>query len=345
MAELPDLTVVILTYNEARHIGRAIASVRGIARAVVVIDSFSTDDTVAIAEQAGAVVLAHPFVNQAKQFHWGLDNARIDTAWIMRLDADEIVEPDLVAEIAAKLPQLPADVAGVNLHRKHIFMDRWIRHGGRYPLTMLRLWRRGQGRIEDRWMDEHMIVRGGRTVAFGGGFADHSLHDLTFFTDKHNRYATREAIDRLNGRYGLFAQDAGLSAESASANVGVKRWIKTRLYNRMPMWLGPLGYFLYRYVLQRGFLDGTPGLIYHFLQGYWYRFLVAAKIVEFERALAGCADNAARIATLSRLTGYTLGDDHSAAASSSLVAGAGQVRSAQQEDRIATDVALQQNAF
>ena len=301
-----DLTVVLLTYNEERHIARAIESVRGIARAIVVIDSFSTDDTVAIAERAGATVLANRFVNQARQFQWGMDHARIDTAWMMRLDADEIVEPDLAAEIADKLPGLDADVVGINLKRKHIFMDRWIRHGGRYPLVMLRLWRARHGRIEDRWMDEHMIVWGGRTVTFDGGFADHSLHDLTFFTDKHNRYATREAIDRLGRRYALFAQDDALSARSASAQVGIKRWIKTRLYDRLPFWCGPLAYFLYRYIVQRGILDGRPGLIYHFLQGFWYRFLVGAKTVELEHALARCPDRTAQVETLARLTGYDL---------------------------------------
>ena len=88
--------------------------------------------------------------------------------------------------------------------------------------------------------------------------------------------------------------------------MGVKRWIKTRLYDRLPFWCGPLGYFLYRYIVQRGFLDGRPGLIYHFLQGFWYRFLVGAKTIELDRALAPCPDRAARAATLARLTGYDL---------------------------------------
>ena len=306
MTVLPDLTVIMLTHNEARHIARAIESVRGIARRVVIVDSYSTDDTAAIAERAGATVLRNPWVNYARQFQWGIDNAQVDTAWMMRLDADEIIEPDLAAEIAEKLPTLPTDVAGINLHRKHIFMDRWIRHGGRYPLTMLRLWRTGQGRIENRWMDEHMIVWGGRTISFSGGFADHNLNDLTFFTDKHNKYATREAIDALNRKYGLFAADGAIAVEASSMQVSMKRTLKESLYNRMPFWGGPLAYFLYRYFIQRGFLDGGPGLIYHFLQGYWYRFLVAAKVVEYERELAGCPDNAARTAVLARLTGHDL---------------------------------------
>lgn len=80
---------------------------------------------------------------------------------MLRLDADEIIEPDLAREIGEKLPRLPAEVVGVNLKRKHIFMDRWVRHGGRYPLVMLRLWRHGKGRVEDRWMDEHVVVWAG----------------------------------------------------------------------------------------------------------------------------------------------------------------------------------------
>lgn len=306
MTATADLTVMILTYNEERHIARAIVSVQGIARAIVVIDSFSTDDTVAIAERLGATVLANPFVNQARQFQWGMDHAGIATGWVMRLDADETVEPDLAAEIADRLAKLGPGVVGINLKRKHIFMDRWIRHGGRYPLMMLRIWRNGHGRIENRWMDEHIIVWGGRTVTFDGGFADHNLHDLSFFTDKHNKYATREAIDALNRKYGLFAADGAIAVAASSRQVSGKRRLKESLYNRTPFWLGPLAYFLYRYILQRGFLDGRPGLIYHFLQGFWYRFLVAAKIVEYERQLRACPDNASRTAALSRLTGHDL---------------------------------------
>ena len=302
-----DLTALVLTFNEARHIERAIASVRGIAREIVVIDSGSTDDTVARAEAAGARVLRHRFVNYSRQFQWGLDHGGIATGWIMRLDADEIVEPDLAARLAEMLPAMSGDVAGVNFDRKHVFMGRWIRHGGRYPLRLLRLWRAGQGRIEDRWMDEHMVVTGGRTITLAGGFADVCLHDLTFFTDKHNGYATREAIDILNRRHDLFARDEALSSRTASRQAGMKRAIKERIYNRLPFWVGPTGYFLYRYVIQLGFLDGREGLIYHVLQGFWYRFLVNAKLIELERGLAGCATREARLARLSELTGHRLG--------------------------------------
>lgn len=301
-----DLTIIILTFNEERHLPRAFAAIRDIATEVFVIDSFSSDRTVEIARASGATVLQHRFVNQAKQFQWALDNAPVTSSWVMRLDADEIVEPDLAREIRETLPVLPAEISGVVLKRKHIFMGRWIRHGGRYPLMLLRLWRHGAARVEDRWMDEHIVLTRGRTVTFDGGFADHNLRDLSYFTDKHNGYATREAIEILSTRHGLFERDTALADNPGLSQAARKRTIKDLIYNRLPFQIGPAAYFVYRYVLQLGFLDGRPGLIYHCLQGFWYRFLVEAKVHELEQAIAGIEDRDAILAELSRLTGHRL---------------------------------------
>jgi len=300
------VAVIILTYNEERHIARALASAAGFAREIFVVDSYSTDRTVELAKAHGAVVLQNKFINHASQFQWALDNAPTTAPWIMRLDADEVVEPDLAKKIRDELPHLPQDVVGVNLKRKHIFLGRWIRHGGRYPLILLRIWRRGQGRIEGRWMDEHIIVWGGRTVTFEGGFADHNLNDLTFFTDKHNGYATREAIEILNQRRNLFPRDTGLATQAGSFQAAIKRRIKERLYNRLPYQISAPAYFLYRFILQLGFLDGKEGIVYHALQGLWYRFLVGAKVHELELAIADLEEPAAIRAELRRLTGLAI---------------------------------------
>jgi glycosyltransferase involved in cell wall biosynthesis len=300
------LAVIILTYNEERHISRALTSIAGIAREIFVVDSFSSDRTTELARAQGATVLQNKFINQAKQFKWALDNAPITAPWIMRLDADEVIEADLAAKIRDELPTLADDIVGVNLKRKHIFLSRWIRHGGRYPLVLLRIWRRGRGRIEDRWMDEHMVVWGGRTVTFEGGFADHNLNDLTFFTDKHNKYATREAIDVLNQRRNLFQGDVDLPARRSSLQAAIKRFLKEKFYNRIPFQIGAPAYFLYRLIFQLGFLDGKEGIIYHGLQGLWYRFLVGAKVKELELAIAHLEDPAAIRAELRRLTGLAI---------------------------------------
>lgn len=298
------LAVVILTYNEALHIERALASVSTVASEIFVIDSGSSDNTVSLAEAGGAKVLTNPFVTQAQQFQWALDNAPIVADWVMRLDADEIIEPDLARIISDRLATLPPEVCGVNLRRKHIFMGRWIRHGGRYPVTLLRIWRRGKARIEQRWMDEHALLTEGSAVIFDGGFADINLNNLTFFIEKHNSYATREAIDVLNKKHGLFSRDYTLEKQNTSPATSGKRWMKENFYNHLPLWAGPLGYFLYRYFIQYGFLDGREGLIYHALQAGWYRFLVAAKVIEFDQKISPLKTNAERISSLAHLTGY-----------------------------------------
>lgn len=302
------ITALILTHNEEMHIARALHSIRDICTDVVVVDSYSTDRTVEIAQAAGARVIQNPWINYARQFNWGLINGAINTPWVLRLDADEIIGEDLAGRIKRELPSLPADVAGITFDRRHIFMGRWVRHGGRYPLRLLRLWRTGQGEVEDRWMDEHIIIHGGRTIHMAGQFDDASLKDITFFTTKHNGYATREAVDVLSRKYRLGLAQNIDEGEDMGRQASVKRWIKERVYNRLPFGIGPFGYFVYRLVFQLGFLDGKTGLIYHFLQGFWYRFLVNAKTLELEMILAPCSTREERIAALKAATGLKLGD-------------------------------------
>jgi len=297
-----NIAVIILTFNETRHLARAIGSISGFAREIFVIDSFSTDDTVEIARTAGAAVLQHPFQCQAQQFNWALDNAPITSEWVMRLDADEIIEGDLTREIVRRLPLLTPEIAGINLKRKTIFQGRFIRHGGRYPLTMLRIWRRGKARVEDRWMDEHLYLTEGADITFDGGFADHNLNDLTSFTEKHNKYACREALDVLNRRHLLFEAPIVLTEKSTAKQAKIKRFLKEAIYNRIPFEISAFAYFVFRYVIQLGLLDGREGLVYHVLQGFWYRFLVGAKLREMEAAIQQAQTVEERRSVVARLS-------------------------------------------
>lgn len=299
-----DLTVIILTYNEEIHIERCIQSLRGLAAHIFIVDSFSTDRTVAIAESLGAKAWRHEFINQAKQFQWALDILPLETEWVMRLDADEYPEPELVDEIRQRLASLPNEITGINLKRRHVFMQRWIRHGARYPLILLRIWRSGKARMEQRWMDEHILLTEGRSITFKHDFSDHSLQNMDWWTAKHNRYATREAIEILNRKYHLFPADDGIVERGSLSQAGLKRVVKERIYNLLPAFSGPLLYFFYRYFIRLGFLDGKEGLVYHFLQGFWYRFLVEAKVMELDRELRGLGDQRLRLAKLEELTGY-----------------------------------------
>jgi hypothetical protein len=191
-----------------------------------------------------------------------------------------VLSPELAAEIKAKLPLLSINIKGVYIPRRMCFLRRPMRWGGVFPAKMLRLFRHGSGKCEDRWMDEHIRLSG-ETVAFQSELIDDNLNDLTWWTDKHNRYASREVVDLLNLKYQFAPQDsvAGLhDGQQAS----IKRWVKENVYARLPGGLRAGLYFLYRYVVRLGFLDGREGAAFHLLQGFWYRFLVDAKLREVE---------------------------------------------------------------
>ncbi|RME60807.1 glycosyltransferase family 2 protein, partial [Candidatus Parcubacteria bacterium] len=198
-----DLTVIILTHNEEMHIERCIQSLSLVASRIFVVDSYSTDRTVEIAKSLGAVVAQRKWKNYADQFQWGLghyaEHCGSPTDWVMRMDADEYLETELASEIPRSLSDADPEISGFYIRRKVFFMGKWIRHGGFYPHTLLRIWRHGLGRIEQRWMDEHIVLPpGSKTSLLKGHLVDDNQKGLTFWIDKHNRYATREAIDLLN---------------------------------------------------------------------------------------------------------------------------------------------------
>lgn len=274
-----SLTTVILTFNEEMHIERCIKSVREISEEVYIIDSFSTDRTVEIAESMGAIVVRHEWPgNQAEQLNWGLQNFFIKSAWIMRLDADEYLSAALKDEMQNVLPNLGEDISGIILNYRHYFMGRWIKHGTRYPLPLLRIWRTGVGYIENKWMDERVILKEGGTHKLKSDFIHDDLNDISFFTQKHNVYATREAIDLLNKEYHFMDSEENNKKDHEHFNL----YLKNKFYSNSFLFFRCFVYFVYRYFFRLGFLDGKEGLVYHFLQGFWYRFLVDTKIFELK---------------------------------------------------------------
>jgi len=275
-----NITAIILTSNEERHLARCIRSLEGVAKNIVVVDSYSRDSTAELAGGLGARVLQNPWVNYATQFNWALTQLPAGTDWVIRIDADEYLTPQLVEEIRSRVPDLGADIVGVYWGRRMTFQGRLIRHGGVFPIRVLRLFRWGHGKCEERWMDEHIKVTGA-TADLTGEMIDDNLNSLTWWTEKHNKYASREAVDLLNLEFAFMPHDSVSSLRGKQA--GVKRWIKEKVYVRLPRGFRALAYFLYRYILKFGFLDGGAGASFHLLQGFWYRYLVDAKVAEVKR--------------------------------------------------------------
>lgn len=276
------IKAIILTYNESIHIKRCIESVRQFSSNIMLVDSFSTDDTVEIAEAMGVEVKKHKFVNYSTQFNWAIEHAGDDYDWLFRIDADELVDKVLATNIVERIDSLNEAINGVMVDRYMTFMGQSITKGGLFPVKVIRLWRKSKGVCESRWMDEHILVDGD-VLELDGKLIDDNLNGLTWWTEKHNKYASREAIDLLNIKYNFITYDDRLSV---STQAGKKRWLKRNIYNKLPKGLRALVYFLYRYVFALGFLDGSVGFAFHFLQGFWYRYLVDMKVDEVESHMA-----------------------------------------------------------
>ncbi len=279
-----DLSVIILTYNEEIHIRRCLENVAPIAKEIFIIDSFSTDQTLDIAREFPNVhILQNKWENNyAKQLNWGFSNADITTEWVLRLDADEYLLPELIEELKEKLPRQPVSVSGIVIKRRHIFMGKWMK-GGIYPVKLLRFFRNGKGMCEQRLMDEHIQLSEGESVEFDNDFCDHNLNDLSWFCHKHVNYAVREAADLLDIEYGITGAATTDKEKEISRQAHDKR-LKKHRYARQPLFWRSFAYFLYRYFLKGAWRDGKEGFIFTFIQGWWYRTLVDAKIFEIKKA-------------------------------------------------------------
>ena len=258
-----DITTIILTKNEEMNIQAAIESAKQISTRILVIDCGSQDKTTHIAESAGAEVYFHEWPGHAKQFNWALANCEISTTWVFRLDADERISEDLAKEIKEKIHNTTVD--GYEMRWRIYFMNKWIRHGGTHKPYFLRLFRYGKGRVEEKLMDEHIVVDG-VVEKLTGDLLHYDYKGLDAWLTKHIWYSNLELA--------MYEEQL----EMTGGNIEQKR--KRRLYYRLPIFLRAQLYFWYRYYFQLGFLDGREGEIFAFMQAYWYRYLVDAKIYE-----------------------------------------------------------------
>lgn len=277
------LAAVILTKNESKHIERCLDSLKGVIDDVVIVDCYSSDDTKERAEALGARVIQHPWKNYATQLNYGIYECGITADWIWRIDADEFLEGNLGEAVKKYIQNAPDDVNGIYVRKRIDFMGRPLLHGGWYPSYHLKVFRRGHGDCENRWMDEHIRLFDGKTITIeDGNQVDANLNDLTWWTEKHNGYATREMVDMLMMEYGLDAKAEEVVPKFFGTEEQRKRWLKLK-YVKAPLFIRPFINFGYRYILKGGFLDGKEGFVWHILQGFWYRMLVDAKVFELKK--------------------------------------------------------------
>lgn len=280
------VTVIILTYNEEPNLPQALRSLAGWAEQVIVLDSYSTDRTVEIAKEFGCEVYQQPFEDYARQRNHAL-TVRIRNDWVLFLDADEWLPEDLKFEIAEVIARNPPQ-NGFYIKRRFIWMGRWIRRGY-YPTWILRLFRRGKGRCEERGVNEHMIVEP------PVGWLEHDfIHEdrkeLADWIAKHVRYARREAEELLKRDSGVVQRE--IEARFFGTQAERKRWLRHHVWERLPPFARPWLYFVHRYLLRGGFLDGKAAFVFHFLQALWFPLLVDAFCLQARLAARRTGDGA-----------------------------------------------------
>jgi glycosyltransferase involved in cell wall biosynthesis len=265
----PPVSVIIPTRDEAAHIERCIAGVRGLGP-VYVVDSGSSDATQALARACGAHVVENAWPGYAAQKNWALDNLPLETEWVLFVDADEIVTPELRDEIARSAAACGVD--GFHIPRELVFLGRRLRHAWWYPDYQLRLFRRTRGRFEERLVHEHAVVQGA-TSRLEHALVHEDVKGLDHFVARHARYAELEAREMLAGGAGEIAPSfLGTRAER-------RRALKTRVWYRLPF--RPAIRFAWLYAVKRGFLDGREGRIYAQLIAA-YEAMIDAKLLELQ---------------------------------------------------------------
>jgi len=266
-------TVILLSFNSEDTLGATLAQARQVSDEIFVIDSFSKDGTVALAESYGAKVVEHAFENYGAQRNWGIDTLPITGNWQLHLDADEIMDDELVAAIKA-LPDQP-EHDGYFVPRYVRFLGRVLRHGGMSPTWHLRLFRTGVGRCEDRKYDQHYLLVGPGTAGqLSGAMIDDIAMSLSEWTARHNRWADGEVAE-LDSQ-----EDTGRLVADSKGNPAQRKRALRQKYNKLPLFVRPFALFGYRFFFKLGFLDGTEGFIFWVLQTFWFRFLIDAKIWE-----------------------------------------------------------------
>lgn len=296
-----DITAIILTRNEEVNIADCINSIKTTVKRIVVIDSFSEDATVQIAKALGAEVYQHHFENFAKQYMYGVETAKADTVWTLRIDADERLTPETAKELEQICKSnMDTHVTGIVLRFKKNFLGKDLYHGGVYPWKKMNCYKTAFGTIEDRMMDEHIVLRSGAVVEMKQDCLHFDFKTLEHWINKHNWYSSRETVDYFQN----------LDKPRPKEELNPKTWFKMNVYYKLPSGIRAHIYYLYRYYIKLGFLDGKEGKIYAFLQAYWYRYLVDAKIYEckkFGTKYKGIGELKQRIQSDDAKRGY---DDH-----------------------------------
>lgn len=271
-----SITAIVLTYNEELNLSKCLLSLSKINADIVLVDSYSNDSTICIAEEYNARIYKNSWINYSKQFNWALENIEIASDWILRIDADEYLDDELVSDINLRLFNLPPDITSIYLNRAHAFNGKILNYSRFNRKKHLKIWRRGFGYCQDTWMDEHIIVDQGDSILFRGKLIDDNRKNTLDFISKHTNYAVREAIHYFMLRTKSYKHKNFHNTSELDTIVPI--FLRKLYYGFIPSYLRPWLLFIYEYFICFGFLDGKSGYYYLIFQVLFYRSLVESII-------------------------------------------------------------------
>ena len=278
-----QFSIIVLTFNEEIHLPRLLKSVQSLNASTYILDSGSTDKTLSIAENFGCEVKNNPFINHPKQWDAALKSFDIKTPWVVCLDADQQVSPELLKLLQAFKNEDYKDVSGIYFNRKNIFKGKWLRHGGYFPFYLLKMFRYGVGYSDLNENMDHRFIVLGKSIIWKEGYLieeNTKENEISFWIGKHNRYSDLVAQEEWERLQQLRTQT--LKPDLFGSPDQKKAFLKS-IWWKMPLYIRPFIYFFHRYFIQLGILDGKQGFVFHFLQAFWFRLVVDIKIDEIKK--------------------------------------------------------------
>jgi len=262
-----DITVIILTHNEEVHLERCILSLIKKVKEIIIIDSYSTDNTKKISQKYNLRFYKHKFINHSNQLNWALKNIKFKTNWLFRIDADEITESKFFEKLK-KIKNLN-NFNGINVKIDHIFFKKKIMYGDVFPQNQIRMWKKNYGYFDNSPMDEKIIFKKPKIYQSNLRIIDNNLKGLKFWFIKHFRYAKKESETYFLIKKNKIQYD----------DLDIKHQNKLNYY-QFPIFIRPILLFFYRYILKKGYLDGIAGFFFSLLQTLYYRILVDCFILK-----------------------------------------------------------------
>ena len=260
------ISFIIPVFNEEIHIEALLVNLKRVSNSIFIVDSGSTDKTLEIGRQHGCSIYVGKWDTFSEKLNWAIEHTPYQSEWVMRVDGDELLSDELIESLinfsTTTIPN-ESEINYLIIKKDFYFLGRQIRHGGYRSLKVERIFKRETVRYENRRVDEHLvnITRG---ILISGSIIENSRASFQQWLSKHIMYAEKD-VQMVSEESPMGDFNKLISKRK------IDRFLKISLYGRLPLFIRPFLYWVYRYLILLGFLDGKAGFVYHTFHAFIYR--------------------------------------------------------------------------